>query len=81
MAVIGDMLGVLPGGARACFLKWSDDLVIGLSSHCRPAGMTLQVTMDAFIAYNDYTLGMIEERRAEPTDDLISRPGARGGRR
>jgi cytochrome P450 family 142 subfamily A polypeptide 1 len=28
--------------------------------------------MDAFIAYNDYTRGKIEERRAAPTEDLIS---------
>ena len=32
MAVIGDMLGVLPED-REMLLKWSDDLVTGLSSH------------------------------------------------
>ena len=32
----------------------------------------MQVTMDAFVAYNDYTRSKIEQRRAEPTDDLIS---------
>ena len=32
----------------------------------------MQVTMDAFVAYSEYTMNMIEQRRAEPTDDLIS---------
>src|SRR6476659_7008970 len=32
----------------------------------------MQVTMDAFVAYNDYTRSKIEQRRAEPTEDLIS---------
>jgi cholest-4-en-3-one 26-monooxygenase len=69
MAVIGDMLGVRPD-EREMFLKWSDDLVSGLSSSVSEAD--LQVTMDAFAAYNDYTRSKIEQRRAEPTDDLIS---------
>ena len=33
------------------FLKWSDDLVSGLSSHCDRR--RLQVTMDAFAGYTD----------------------------
>jgi cholest-4-en-3-one 26-monooxygenase len=69
MAVIGDMLGVLPE-ERELFLKWSDDLVSGLSSSVSESDM--QVTMDAFMAYNDYTRSKIEQRRAEPTEDLIS---------
>lgn len=69
MAVIGDMLGVLPD-EREMFLKWSDDMMVGLSSTVSEADM--QVTMDAFAAYNDYTKNKIEQRRAEPTDDLIS---------
>jgi cytochrome P450 family 142 subfamily A polypeptide 1 len=69
MAVIGDMLGVRPD-EREMFLKWSDDLVSGLSSSVSEEDM--QVTMDAFAAYNDYTRSKIEERRAEPTEDLIS---------
>jgi cytochrome P450 family 142 subfamily A polypeptide 1 len=69
MAVIGDMLGVRPD-EREMFLKWSDDLVSGLSSSISESDM--QATMDAFTAYNDYTRSKIEQRRAEPTDDLIS---------
>ena len=69
MAVIGDMLGVLPD-EREMFLKWSDEMMVGLSSTVSEADM--QVTMDAFMAYNDYTRNKIEQRRAEPTEDLIS---------
>ena len=69
MAVIGDMRGVLPD-EREMFLKWSDEMMVGLSSTVSDADM--QVTMDAFVAYNDYTRGKIEERRAKPTDDVNS---------
>jgi cytochrome P450 family 142 subfamily A polypeptide 1 len=63
------MLGVLPD-EREMFLKWSDEMMVGLSSTVSEADM--QVTMDAFVAYNDYTRSKIEQRRAEPTEDLIS---------
>jgi cytochrome P450 family 142 subfamily A polypeptide 1 len=69
MAVIGDMLGVLPD-EREMFLKWSDEMMVGLSSTVSEAD--IQVTLDAFVAYNDYTRSKIEQRRAEPTEDLIS---------
>jgi cytochrome P450 family 142 subfamily A polypeptide 1 len=71
MAVIGDMLGVLPED-RGMLLKWSDDLVTGLSSHIDPAGMEAQAVMKAFAAYTEFTMGIIAKRRAEPTDDLFS---------
>ena len=69
MAVIGDMLGVRPE-EREMFLKWSDDLLGALSSTAAEADV--QVTMDAFAAYSGYMMGMIEARKAEPTDDLVS---------
>jgi cholest-4-en-3-one 26-monooxygenase len=71
MAVIGDMLGVLPED-RSMLLKWSDDLVTGLSSHIDPAGMEAQAVMNAFAAYTEFTMGIIAKRRAEPADDLFS---------
>jgi cytochrome P450 family 142 subfamily A polypeptide 1 len=71
MALIGDMLGVLPED-RGMLLKWSDDLVTGLSSHIDPAGMEAQAVMNAFAAYTEFTTGIIAKRRAEPTDDLFS---------
>jgi cytochrome P450 family 142 subfamily A polypeptide 1 len=71
MALIGDMLGVLPED-RGMLLKWSDDLVTGLSSHIDPAGIEAQAVMNAFAAYTEFTMGIIAKRRAEPTDDLFS---------
>ena len=69
MAVIGDMLGVLPE-ERDMLLKWSDDLVCGLSSHVDEA--TIKLLMDTFAAYTAFTMDVIAKRRAEPTDDLFS---------
>ncbi|MGB8388064.1 cytochrome P450 [Mycobacterium sp.] len=69
MAVIGDMLGVLPE-EREMFLRWSDDMVTFLSS--TTAQEDFQVSVDAFAAYTDYMMGMITARKAEPTDDLVS---------
>src|SRR6476620_11259129 len=67
MAVIGDMLGVLPE-EREMFLKWSDDLVSFFSSTAAEEDM--QITMNAFAAYSEYMTGMIAARRETPTDDL-----------
>ena len=69
MAVIGDMLGVLPAD-RATLLKWSDDLVCGLNSQADEA--TLQAVMEAFAGYSAYAMETIAKRRAEPTEDLFS---------
>ncbi|MGV0812450.1 cytochrome P450 [Mycolicibacterium boenickei] len=69
MAVIGDMLGVLPS-ERDMLLKWSDDLVCGLSSHLDEAAIGM--LMETFGAYTAFTMDVIAKRRAEPTDDLFS---------
>jgi cytochrome P450 family 142 subfamily A polypeptide 1 len=69
MAVIGDMLGVLPE-QREIFLKWSEDLMAGLSSMA--SDETVQVTMDAYAAYTEFTMGIVAARRKVPTADLIS---------
>jgi cholest-4-en-3-one 26-monooxygenase len=71
MAVIGDMLGVLPE-ERGMLLKWSDDLVSGLSSHIDPTSEIAVNVMNAFAAYTEFTFAIIAKRRAEPTDDLFS---------
>ena len=52
MAVIGDMLGVLPQ-ERDKLLQWSDDLVCGLSSTVDE--LTIQKLMEAWDARNDRT--------------------------
>ncbi|MGV0626233.1 cytochrome P450 [Mycolicibacter minnesotensis] len=71
MAVIGDMLGVLPE-QRGMLLKWSDELVCGLSSHLDPASATFRAVMEAFTGYTAFTMDLIGKRRAEPADDLFS---------
>lgn len=69
MAVIGDMLGVLPE-ERDMLLTWSDELVCGLSSHLDE--VAIQKVMQTFAAYTTFTMDVIAKRRAEPTDDLFS---------
>ncbi len=69
MAVIGDMLGVLPQD-RATLLKWSDDLVCGLSASADEAA--LQAVMEAFAGYQGFAMETTVKRRAEPTGDLFS---------
>ncbi|MGE5695099.1 MAG: cytochrome P450 [Candidatus Sericytochromatia bacterium] len=69
MAVIGDMLGVLPE-EREMFLKWSDDMVSFLSSTIEQDDF--QVSIDAFAAYTEYMMRMIADRHEQPTDDLVS---------
>lgn len=69
MAVIGDMLGVLPE-EREMLLKWSDDLVCGLSSTVDET--VIQKLMETFAAYTAFTMEVIADRRANPRDDLFS---------
>ena len=69
MAVIGDMLGVLPE-EREMLLKWSDDLVCGLSSHLDESAA--QFLMETFGAYTAFTMEVIADRRANPRDDMFS---------
>jgi len=69
MAVIGDMLGVLPT-EREMLLTWSDDLVCGMSSHVDD--VVIQKLMETFAAYTAFTMDVIAKRRTDPTDDLFS---------
>jgi cholest-4-en-3-one 26-monooxygenase len=69
MAVIGDMLGVLPG-EREMLLHWSDDLMCALAS---PRGeLSTQKMASTFAAYTAFTMDVIPDRRARRTDDLFS---------
>jgi cytochrome P450 family 142 subfamily A polypeptide 1 len=69
MAVIGDMLGVLPVDYEM-LLKWSDVLVTGPNSV--PDKGALQAVADAFAGYTEFTTDLIARRRRTPTDDLLS---------
>ncbi|MCA2323148.1 cytochrome P450 [Mycobacterium intracellulare] len=69
MAVIGDMLGVLPKD-HAMLLKWSDDLMTGMSSAADDA--TLRAVTEAFAEFSAFAIDIIAKRRAESAGDLIS---------
>ncbi|MFD4293477.1 cytochrome P450 [Rhodococcus sp. NPDC058505] len=69
MAVIGDMLGVRPQ-ERAMFLEWSDDLVRAQGSNA--SDEAIDRMMAAYVAFVEFTMRTIEERRTAPTDDLTS---------
>ncbi|MSO79661.1 MAG: cytochrome P450 [Acidimicrobiia bacterium] len=67
MIVIGDMLGVPPED-RDDLLHWSDDMLGSLSGE--PERM--QAAAVAFGEFDAYARAMIDARRGEPTDDLVS---------
>jgi cytochrome P450 family 142 subfamily A polypeptide 1 len=71
MIMIGDMLGVLPED-RDTLLRWSDDLMAGLTgiqdlNESKVAAMTR-----ANEEYAEYCLRVIDQRREHPGDDLMS---------
>ncbi|HVU71357.1 MAG TPA: cytochrome P450 [Mycobacteriales bacterium] len=71
MAMIGDALG-FPLEERATLLKWSDDMLTGLNGLLDAEGEVVLRAAEAYAAFREYIIGAIEERRREPTDDLLS---------
>jgi cytochrome P450 family 142 subfamily A polypeptide 1 len=69
MIMIGDALGVRPD-QRADLLRWSDDMLKGLSSEATDEQLLAAGT--AFGEYTAYAYGAIAERLQEPRDDLMS---------
>ncbi len=70
MILIGDMLGVAPED-RDTLLRWSDDLLGGLSTSASPAA--LASAAKAASEYMEYARRVIADRRARPAqDDLMS---------
>src|SRR2546427_2112045 len=70
MIVIGDMLGVLPED-RDRLLRWSDDLISGLSLSAPPEKVA--ATARAALEYAGYCSEVIADRRRRaPGDDLMS---------
>ncbi len=68
--VIAEMLGV-PTKDRAKFKKWSDDIVATLGGPFIPQDV-LQAADKARGELVEYLSGVIEDRRKNPQDDLIS---------
>ncbi len=70
LTVIAGALGV-PDHDLAEFKRWSDDLVVPVGDHDPPAAR-----VEAFIRsnaeFNDYFSVKLDERRADPQDDLIT---------
>jgi cholest-4-en-3-one 26-monooxygenase len=69
MVMIGDALGVAPA-ARAELLQWSDDMVSALSNSASAEAMTRAA--EAFSGYTTYADSVIQDRRRDPSDDLMS---------
>ncbi|HJR24397.1 MAG TPA: cytochrome P450 [Acidimicrobiales bacterium] len=69
MIMIGDALGVRPED-RADLLRWSDDMLKGLSTEATPE--QLEATTAAFTEYVAYAHAVIADRQQAPRDDLMS---------
>jgi cytochrome P450 family 142 subfamily A polypeptide 1 len=69
MIMIGDALGVRPD-QRADLLRWSDDMLKGLSNEATEEQLGLAGA--AFGEYLTYAHEVIADRQANPTDDLMS---------
>ncbi len=69
MIMIGDALGVRPAD-RADLLRWSDDMLKGLSTEA--TAEQLEAAGTAFTEYTAYAHAVIADRRREPADDLMS---------
>ena len=69
MIMIGDALGVRPED-RADLLRWSDDMLKGLSTEATPE--QLEATTAAFTEYVAYAHAVIADRQQAPLDDLMS---------
>jgi cytochrome P450 family 142 subfamily A polypeptide 1 len=70
LIVISELLGLDPG-LRTTLYAWSDAM-IGGEGCADPNDPAMVAAAEAFVAYTDLITGVIEERRADPRDDLIS---------
>lgn len=69
MIMIGDALGVAPEH-RAELLKWSDDMLKGLS--LTATDEMLGLAAEAFAGYTAYAHEVVADRQTCPVDDLMS---------
>ena len=65
--VIGDMLG-MPAADRDQLLVWSDALIGALGA----TPEAIEAAAAAYLEFDAYARAMIDDRRREPTDDLVS---------
>ncbi len=69
MVMIGDALGIPPED-RAQLLGWSDDMVRGLVGG--DGGEAMEQATAAYLGFRGFVEGAIDQRRTQPTDDLLS---------
>ncbi len=75
LLLIADMLG-FPPESYDDLLKWSDDMMRGTTGYPNPGGPVTEAQMlahHAGLAFREFQLGVIADRRAKPPqDDLVS---------
>ena len=69
LIMIGDMLGMPPEDFET-LLRWSETMLKATSNTASPEDK--EAAMTAGAEYFQYAMGAIEERRKNPTDDLVS---------
>jgi cytochrome P450 family 142 subfamily A polypeptide 1 len=67
LIMIGNDLGVHPDD-RDQLLEWSDGMLSGVTGHPD----AIEAATNAFVGYTGYIAGVIEDRKENPTDDLMS---------
>jgi cholest-4-en-3-one 26-monooxygenase len=70
LIVIAELLGLDPLGRQRLY-RWSDAMMGG-DGHTDPESPELQAAAHAFGEFVEYLLPIIDQRRAEPREDLIS---------
>jgi cytochrome P450 family 142 subfamily A polypeptide 1 len=69
LLLIAEMIGIHPDDRRD-FHRWSDDMMAGQGNFDNPEIMAKAGA--AFVAYSSYIGKVIEDRRKNPQDDLVS---------
>jgi cholest-4-en-3-one 26-monooxygenase len=70
LIVIAELMGLDPEGRQKLY-RWSDAMMGG-DGHTEPDDPALLAAAEAFGEYVEYLLPIIDERRREPREDLIS---------
>jgi cytochrome P450 family 142 subfamily A polypeptide 1 len=68
LLLIADMLG-FPEESYDDLLRWSDDLIRATTADPPPA--VAEAGMNAMLDFREFHMGVIEDRRANPQDDLV----------
>lgn len=70
LIVIAELMGLDPAGRQQLY-KWSDAMMGG-DGHTEPDDPAMLAAAEAFGEYVEYLIPIIEARRADPQEDLIS---------